>query len=272
MKARLKEVIDEKLSRADNENRIREFIQEYLLYILYRGKVFQNLVFTGGTALRFLYNIRRYSEDIDFSLSFKARNYDFLKLLALLKREFELAGYDLEIKHSIEGNMHNAFLKFTGLLYEYRLSPLKDEKLSIKIEVDTNPPQGGKEEVDVYNAAFMFYIMHFDLQSLFAGKLHALLCRQFTKGRDWYDLLWYLTKFQDIEPNLTMLNNAVKQTCKRDIGSINRNNWKEKLSEEIDNLDIKQVKKDVYIFLEDKSEIDLLNKENLLKSLHKKNH
>jgi len=270
MKNQLKDIIDIKLSRDENINRIREFIQKYLLYVLYRGKVFQNLVFTGGTALRFLYNTRRYSEDLDFSLSLKSQNYDFLKLLSLLKRELDLAGYDLEIKHSIESNVHSAFLKFTGLLYEYQLSPLKGEKFSIKLEVDINPPLGGKEEVDSYNSGFMFSILHFDLASLFAGKLHALLCRRFTKGRDWYDLLWYLTKFKDIEPNFTMLNNAIEQGCREDIGFINQDNWKEKLKKEVKKLEIEKVKNDVYIFLEDKSEIDLLNKENLLKLLSKK--
>jgi predicted nucleotidyltransferase component of viral defense system len=272
MKDRLRDVIDYKLNKADNENRIREFIQEYLLHVLYKGKIFQNLVFTGGTALRFLYNIRRYSEDIDFSLSFKARDYDFLKILSLVKREFELAGYNLEIKYSMESNVHSAFLKFIGLLHEFQLSPIKDKKIAIKLEIDTNPPKGGREEVDVYNRGFMFYVLHFDLASLFAGKLHALLCRRFTKGRDWYDLLWYLTKSKNIEPNFIMLNNAIEQTCKEDIGLISQDNWKKKLEKEIRVLNIEKVRNDVFIFLEDKSEINLLNKENLLNILNKKDY
>lgn len=81
-------------------------------------------------------------------------------------------------------NVHNAFLKFPKLLFEYGLSPHKDEKISIKIEIDTNPRGGGREEVTLYNSIFMFYVLHFDLASLFAGKLHALLCREYTKGRD----------------------------------------------------------------------------------------
>ena len=134
MKDYIKEIIDEKFSLQDNRNRIREYIQKFLLYILYRRKLYQDLVFVGGTALRFLYGIKRFSENLDFSLSYKAK-YDMSK------------------------NVHSAFLKFPHLLFEYGLSGHKDEKISIKIEIDTNPPRGGGEEVTLYNSIFMFYLL-----------------------------------------------------------------------------------------------------------------
>ncbi|PIP14083.1 MAG: hypothetical protein COT45_00375 [bacterium (Candidatus Stahlbacteria) CG08_land_8_20_14_0_20_40_26] len=266
MKDFIREIIDKSSPRQDNENRLREYIQKYLLYILYRKKIYHNLIFTGGTALRFLFKIRRFSEDLDFSLSEKAKGYNFLKILEMGQKELILAGYKVEIKYSLEKTVHNAFLKFPDLLYEYGISPHKDEKISIKIEIDTSPPLGGKEEVTLYDSIFMFYILHYDLPSLFAGKLHALLCREYTKGRDWYDLLWYLTNFRDLEPNFVMLNNAIKQTFGRDI-EIRRENWKKLLKKEVDELDVEKVRGDVGRFLENHADIEFLNKENLYRSL-----
>lgn len=266
MKDYIKEIINKELSYDENKNLLREYLQKYLLYIFYKKKIYRELVFCGGTALRLLYKMRRFSQDLDFSLSYKAKSYNFEDILRMVKKEFSLAGYDLEIKYSTRTNVHNAFLKFPGLLFEYGLTPHRDEKLSIKIEIDTNPPLGGKEEVTLYQSVFMAYILHYDLPSLFAGKLHALLCREYTKGRDWYDLLWYLTNFKGLEPNFAMLNNALSQTCE-DFGKITSQNWKVKLREVIEILDIDKAKDDVYRFLEDHSEIEFLTKENLRKLL-----
>lgn len=266
MKDYIKEIVDKKLSYNDNKNRIREYLQKYLLYILYKKKIYKNLVFCGGTALRFLYKTRRFSEDLDFSLSYRPENYNFESILKIIKEEFRLSGYDLEIKYSARKNVHNAFLKFSGLLFEYGLTSHKDEKLSIKIEIDINPPSGGGVEVTLYQSVFMLYILHYDLPSLFAGKLHALLCREYTKGRDWYDLLWYLTNFKGLEPNFIMLNNAIRQTSKKFL-EITNQNWKIKLGEVIDTFNVEKIKDDVYRFLENYSEIELLTKDNLYKLL-----
>ena len=266
MKDYIKEIVDKKFSFQDNTNRIREYIQKFLLYILYKRKLYKDLVFEGETALRFLYQIKRFSENLDFSLSYKAKRYDFKNILKIIEEEFIASGYKIEIKYDMSKNVHNAFLKFPELLFEYGLSPHKDEKISIKIEIDTNPPGGGREEVTLYNSIFMFYVLHFDLASLFAGKLHALLCREYTKGRDWYDLLWYLTTFKELEPNFVMLNNAIGQTMRKPF-QVDRKNWKDKLKGAIDNFDIKKAKNDVWRFLENPIEIELLTKKNLYKLL-----
>lgn len=266
MKDYIKEIVDEKFSLQDNRNRIREYIQKFLLYILYKKKLYKDLVFVGGTALRFLYQIKRFSENLDFSLSYKAKEYDFKNILKTAEKEFIASGYKIEIKYDMSKNVHNAFLKFPGLLFEYGSSPHKDEKISIKIEIDTNPPEGGREEVTLYNSVFMFYILHYDLASLFAGKLHALLCREYSKGRDWYDLLWYLTTFKELEPNFVMLNNAIGQTMRKPF-QIDRKNWKDKLRGAIDNFDMKKTKNDVWRFLENPEEIELLSKKSLCELL-----
>ncbi len=269
MKDYIKEIVSKKLTDHENINRIREYLQKYLLYILYKKKLYQDLVFTGGTALRFIFGLRRFSEDLDFCLALtRAKECDFHNMLKIIKAEFIASNYKMEIKYSTERNVHSAFLKFPGLLFEYGLSPHRDEKISVKIEIDTNPPSGGREDVTLYNSVFMFYILHYEITSLFAGKVYALLCREYTKGRDWYDLLWYLTNFKNLEPNFIMLNNAIKQTAPR-FFEVTRENWKADLRKAVDNLDLKRVRDDVVRFLEDPLEADLLTRENLHKIVSK---
>jgi predicted nucleotidyltransferase component of viral defense system len=210
--------------------------------------------------LRFIHKIRRFSEDIDFSLSANAKNYDFNDMARRVQQEFRLAGYDLEIKSDSERTVHKAFLKFSGILYETGLSKLKSQKILIKVEVDSNPPKGGIEESTTYDSTFTFYMLHYGLKSLFAGKVNALLCREYTKGRDWYDLMWYLTKFKGIEPNYIMLNNGMAQACKESI-QITRENWKEEIKKVVKTLDWAKVKDDVARFLEDQTDLELLNLE-----------
>jgi len=257
MKDYIKSIIDKKADNDTNLNHVREYIQSYFLYTIYRKKYYQNMVFTGDTALRFIYGIRRFSEDLDFSLSNRAHGYDFSAMMKDIEREFELAGYNIEIVSRAKRTVYTAQLRFARILFETGLSPLKDKKLMIKIEIDSNPPRGGRESHTLYNKAFMFYILHYDISSLFAGKLHALLCREYTKGRDWYDLMWYLTKFEDIEPNYTMLNNAIAQTS-AGYPLISKENWKTELLKAAYALDWGKVRKDVEKFLEDSTESALL--------------
>jgi predicted nucleotidyltransferase component of viral defense system len=257
MRDYVKSIVDKDLTQNANFNRVREYIQSYLLYVLYKKKLFQNLVFTGGTALRFVHKIRRFSEDIDFSLSAKAQGYDFDEIIKDVLHEFTLAGYDIDIKHSTERPVHSALLKFSGILFEAGLSPLKSQKIVIKMEVDSKPPQGGKEESSVYNGLFSFYMVNYDLPSLFAGKIHALLCREYTKGRDWFDLFWYLSKFKELEPNFIMLNNALVQTEKEPI-TLDSQTWKAALNKAAHKVDFAQVKEDVGRFLERPEEVEFL--------------
>ena len=266
MRDYIKSVVDPNLTQNQNLNRIREYLQAYFLHIIYKNKFYQNLVFTGGTALRFIYRIRRFSEDLYFSLSTKAKNYNFTDMVENILREFKLAGYELEIKYDDSHTVHSALLKFSGLLFETGLSPLKDQKIVIKVEIDSNPPQGGVETSTVYNSIFMFYMLHYDSASLFAGKVRALLCREYTKGRDWYDLLWYLTKFKGLEPNFIMLNNAMAQTSRKPV-KLTIGNWKAEIKKTVETLDWAKVRNDVSRFLEDNSELSLLESKTFVNLL-----
>lgn len=266
MRDYIKSIVNKKLSADDNLNRIREYIQAYFLYIIYRKKYYQDMVFTGGTALRFIYQIRRFSEDIDFSLSNRVKQIDFNAMMQDIAQEFKQAGYAIEIKAKTQRAVNSALLKFSGILFETGLSPLKDEKFLIKVEIDSRPPAGGVEAHTMISAPFMFYMLHYDLKSLFAGKVHALLCREYTKGRDWYDLMWYLAKFKGIEPNYVMLNNAMAQTFKEPV-KFTQDNWKAEIKKVIKNLDWVKVRNDVGRFLEDPGDIKLLASETFINLL-----
>ncbi len=266
MKDYIKALVVPGAARQDNVNRVREYLQKYALYVLYRKKVYGELVFTGGTALRFLHGLRRYSEDLDFSLSQNEKGFSVRRLVSVLQNEFAAAAYNVEVPVDESKNVASVVVKFPGLLHEFGLSDRREEKLSIRLEVDRRPPAGGVEELSLHRAVFMFYILHYDLPSLFAGKIHALLTRPYTKGRDWYDLVWYLTRTERVEPNLVMLNNALKQTS-WDGSGIFGQNWTEALKDAVRRMDEKNAKSDVGRFLEEPAEADLMTKANLLRLL-----
>ena len=268
MRDYIKSIVSKKASADDNLNHIREYIQAYFLYVIYRKKYYQDMVFTGGTALRFIHQIRRFSEDIDFSLSSRVKQIDFNAMMRDIAQEFKQAGYALEIKTKTRLAVNSALLKFSGILFETGLSPLKDEKFLIKVEIDSRPPAGGVEEHTMINTPFMFYMLHYDPASLFAGKVHALLCRQYAKGRDWYDLLWYLTKFKGLEPNFIMLNNAMAQTSRKPV-KLTAGNWKVEIKKTVETLDWAKVRNDVSRFLEDSGELSLLESKTFVNLLEK---
>ena len=238
-------------------NKLREILQIICLKILYDKKAFEQLVFVGGTALRILYDLKRFSEDLDFSLVNK-ENFDFFKMTEALNKEFALYGFKTEMKARQSNTVYAAMIKFNDLLKPLGLSALRDQKLSIKIEIDSNPPAGGIITNTVVNKMYMFNIVHFDLPSMFATKLHACFCRKFTKGRDFYDFIWYLTK--EIQPNFTLLNNAVLQTQGKN-PQVNEANFNDYLIQNIKRIDFETARRDVERFLEDKAELQLLDRQ-----------
>ena len=121
---------------------VREVLQAKVMASLQRAGAMIPLAFHGGTALRFLYSITRYSEDLDFALERPGRGYDFPVYLRAVRRDIVKEGYTVEIKSSEQRVVHSAFVRFPGLLYELGLSPHRDQVLAVKIEVDTDPPAG----------------------------------------------------------------------------------------------------------------------------------
>lgn len=245
------------MPREDRENRLREFLQILTLKILHDKGRFENLTFTGGTALRILFNTRRFSEDLDFSLTHPS-GYDFGKLYRELHAQMGLHGIKMEGKPDTEKTVHAAMLRFPGLLNDLGISPLPGQKLSIKLEVDTRPPEGGKIENTLVNKTYVFYIRHFDLSSLFATKIAACFYRKYVKGRDFYDLIWYLSK--KVMPNYELLNNAIRQ-IHGEAPVVNAGNIRKFLQDNLEKIDLNKAAKDVERFLDDKSELKLFNQD-----------
>lgn len=246
-------------------NAMREYVQAYLLSVLYEAGFFRNSAFVGGTALRFLHGLPRFSEDLDFSAAGKEK-MEFGELMRKLMRELKLAGYTATAAIKDEKTAQSAFVKFEGLLFEAGISPLKSQKFSVKIEIDTNPPQGAVLEEKLVNKFFPINFLSFDRASLFAGKINALLSRKYAKGRDFFDLGWYLLTWKGLQPNFIMLNNALRQTGWKGEG-LAAENWRMFLQEVVEKTDWKAVKSDVVRFLDRPSDADIFTKENVLRLL-----
>ncbi|HDQ44878.1 MAG TPA: nucleotidyl transferase AbiEii/AbiGii toxin family protein [bacterium] len=249
---------------------IREYLQAKILAVLQNEGAMIPLAFHGGTALRFLYQLPRFSEDLDFALEKPESPYHFAHLMKAIRTDLEKQGYQTQIKINDQKTVHSAFIKFEELLYDFHLSDQRQENFSIKIEVDTDPPDGAVLATRVIKRYIPLNIQHHDPSSLFAGKLHALFHRPFVKGRDLYDLIWYLSDPAWPEPNLHLLNNALNQTGWHD-EPVSQANWRRLLLNRIRTLDLSEAVKDVRPFLENSHEIHLIHQETLVKLLDKEN-
>lgn len=266
MKDHLANILRDRRDPVHGRNILREYLQARILGCLQRSGAMIPLAFHGGTALRFLYGHSRHSEDLDFALEQAQSKYDFQSYLDTIQSEFTLEGYTLDLRMSDQKVVHSAFVHFRGLLYEMDLSAHRDESFTVKIEVDTDPPGGAVLDTTVVRRHLTLQLQHHDRASLFSGKLHAVLQRGFTKGRDLYDLLWYLGDPQWPEPNLRLLTNALDQTgWEGDV--LTKDSWREIVRQQVENVDWKLVREDVLPFLENPPEIDLLTKDNLLRVL-----
>jgi len=251
---------------AYGQNVASEYLQARILDCLQRAGAMVPLAFHGGTALRFLYASTRYSEDLDFALERNRGAYDFRSYLGVVWSQLAAEGYALDLKVNDKKVVHHAFVRFVGLLYELDLSPHRDQVFSVKIEVDTNPPAGAGLRTTVVRRHVTLQLQHHDRASLLAGKLHALLERSYLKGRDVYDLLWYLSDPDWPLPNLALLNNALQQTGW--VGSQpTADNWRDLVRDRLQTAAWDQVVADVRPFLELSANLDLLTYDNLLRVL-----
>ena len=266
MKDYLRELVRSAVTPAHGRNILREYLQARLLGSLQRAGAMIPLAFQGGTALRFLYAIPRYSEDLDFTLEQDRDRFDFRAYLRAIRSEFESEGYTVVIRLNDRSTVNSAFVRFPGLLYELGLSPHRDESSAVKIEVDTNPPVGAGLTTTVVRRYIVLQLHHHDRASLLAGKLHALLQRPYTKGRDLYDLLWYLSDPEWPAPNLVLLNNALEQTGWRG-PELTSENWRLVLRDRLQNLSWEGVVNDVRPLLEPGTSPALLTRENLMRAL-----
>jgi len=202
-------------SNIEEEHAIREITQEVVLAALGRTEFFKHALFQGGTCLRIFYGLNRFSEDMDFILKETDSDFQLQPHLQAVSDELKAYGYDVEIADRSKAGVtvRKAFLKDDSLgkvlhlRYADRSGPAC--KIRVKFEVDTNPPSGGGMEIKYVDFPFVSSVTVQDRPSLFAGKLHALLCREYVKGRDWYDFLWYTS--QNVGVNYAFLSSALTQ-------------------------------------------------------------
>lgn len=262
MKEHLAVLIRSATSPVEARNLAREYLQALILQSLQRVGAMNTLAFHGGTALRFLYSLPRFSEDLDFALERNSSQYNFRGYLQSIRKEMEAQGYAITFKVSDQKTAHSAFVRFPGLLYDMKLSPHQDEVLAVKLEVDTNPPSGAGVTTSLVRRHVLLNLHHHDRPSLLAGKLHAILQRPHLKGRDLFDLLWYLSDRTWPAPNLTLLNNALAQTGWTN-PTLTEENWRGIVRQKVDIIPWEPALEDVRPFLASQPDIDLLTKEHL---------
>jgi hypothetical protein len=214
------DMIQEKLRRyeaataLEEENAVKEILQEIALYALWRGDFFDIALFQGGTSLRILHGLPRFSEDLDFLLRTPDSAFDWSPYLKVMVEVFEQFGLKLEAlpKAKMDTAVRQALLKNDSIASQLDLSFAgtgTPRTIRIKLEIDVNPPADSGEDTTYLDFPADHEVRHQDLSSNFALKIHALLCRGFLKGRDWYDFSWYVAK--GVSPNLTLLRNALIQ-------------------------------------------------------------
>lgn len=249
---------------AQRLNILREYLQALVLRSLHESESFKCLAFVGGTALRFAYGLPRFSEDLDFSMDSSA-GYAGEKWMRKVKHDLALAGLDASVNWNDRKVVHTSWVRIGGLLKPAGLAAMPEQKLSIKIEIDTNPPRGARTENQVIERHRMFAVKCHDLPSLMAGKLHALITRAYPKGRDWYDLTWYRARRPPEEPNLELLQNALNQT--QGPGIMNGARWRRLVKDQLAKLDVAKVRQEILPFLERKGDADLISRANILSLL-----
>jgi predicted nucleotidyltransferase component of viral defense system len=203
-------------SSLEEEQALREITQEIVLAALGRTNFFRKAALQGGTCLRVFHGMDRFSEDLDFVLHSADAAFVLKPYLDAMAAELAAYGYNIEIddRSRVDLAVRKAFLKDDSvgklLRLKYRTGAGPWRKIRVKLEVDTNPPAGSSREAKTVDFPFPSVVIVLDLPSLFAGKLHALLCREYLKGRDWYDFIWYTARKTPV--NYELLSASLNQT------------------------------------------------------------
>ena len=264
-------------TRDDYVNALREILQELALLGLWRSKFFERAAFYGGTALRTLYGLNRYSEDLDFSLLTPDPNFTLGSFGEALLREIRSFGFEVDFQPSEKATrtrIESAFVKAntysqslvidTGDEFLRGLHP--GRMLKVKLEVDTDPPGGFKTESRYLLQPIPFGLRVYRLPDLFAGKLHAVLCRKWKsriKGRDWYDLVWYAARHPYV--NLGHLETRMRQSGDiSDEGPLTQTRLLDLLRQRILHLDVAAIREEVAPFVQDRRSLEVWSQDFFL--------
>jgi len=262
-------------SRADYENALKEIVQEISLLGLWRAKFFQHAAFYGGTALRILYGLDRFSEDIDFSLLQPDSEFSLAPYLSAIKAELNAMDFNVEISErikNVETSIESAFIKAGTKEHllaievpkEISARIAKNDALKIRLEVDTDPPRGFETEARTLLQPIPFSVVAYKPEDLFAGKIHAVLQRAWRggriKGRDYHDFVWYVGRKTPVR--LSHLELRLRQTGGwSGDKELTEASLRELLGEKFSTVDFESAKRDVVPFIKDAGSVALWSKE-----------
>lgn len=271
-----KRLADYKVSPAEEENALKEIIQEVMLFALWQASFFEVAAFQGGTSLRILHGLSRFSEEMDFILLKPDPKFSWQPFLEHLRETCKEFGIEPEArdKARMDQRVKRALIKDNSIANQLNLSFMNNDngrKLTIKLEIDCDPPLGSDFEYSYLDFPVDFEVCHQDMSSNFALKVHALLCRRYIKGRDWYDFSWYIA--QGVTPNLLLLQNALIQygPWQGQALVIDRDWLVNALSEKISSIDWKDAAADVERFLKpiEQKSLNLWNERFYMSKLKK---
>lgn len=219
---------------------LTEYLQSEILSIVYNSKFGRHISFLGGTCLRFAYQMERFSEDLDFDLIEGGLDYD--ELAGFIGKKLRELGFSVETTVKRTENIFNINVKFSGVMKEMGLSDMDNQKLKIKFEVDPKPLRSIKySSRQIFSYGKSFNVIANSMETLFAQKILAIVFRPYQKGRDFYDLVWFLAQ-KNIEPNYEIFK-------EKGIDIKNRLELVKFLEDQAQKTDLKQAAKDVERFL-----------------------
>jgi predicted nucleotidyltransferase component of viral defense system len=260
--------------RDDYVNALREILQNIALLGLWRSKFFEHAAFYGGTALRVLYGLDRYSEDLDFSLLKQNTSFSLKAYGDALLREIGSFGFHVEFESRrkvTQSAIESAFLKTNTLKQlivieadrELLLDLHPGKNFKIRLEVDTDPPGGFETESKYILQPIPFFVRVYSLPDLFAGKLHAVLCRKWktrVKGRDWYDLVWYAGRYPEVRIN--HLESRMRQSGDyNDDEPLTSDRLRLLLSQAVEDLDVGLARQEVEPFVVDQRALEVWSRD-----------
>jgi predicted nucleotidyltransferase component of viral defense system len=258
----------------DTVRALREIMQEIALLGLWRSKFFENTAFYGGTAMRVLYGLDRFSEDLDFSLLKPMRQFNIAKYLAALQKELEGFGFDVRAEQrnkAVKSAVQSAFLKANTLnqllvietAEEIMHEVPRGQVLKIKLEVDTDPPPGFSTQTKYLLQPIPFAVRAYALPDLFAGKMHAILCRKWkirVKGRDWYDLVWYAAHHPEL--HLSHLEQRMRQSGHWESNeALSAESFDTLMHNAIERLDVDQARREVEPFVSNPDSLEIWSRD-----------
>lgn len=266
----------------DHVSALKEIIQQIALLGLYRAGFFKEAAFYGGTALRIFHGLDRFSEDLDFSLLKKKARFDLSPFLFAVKDELGSFGLEMEVEEKEKkpgSQIKSAFIKGGKLYHLLKITSItppvsgvhREELIKVNLEVDTDPPGGAAYDIRYHLVPVPFSVRLFDPSSLFAGKIHAILCRGWqarVKGRDFYDFVWFVSRGTPV--SLPHLRARLIQTG--DLGpkeKFDEAAMKSRLLQKFTEKEIKAAKKDIMPFIKDHTSVEAWS-EGLFKEVVKR--